>query len=344
MIKQFRISLIILLVVSSFSAKAITVFAHGVADNGNQAKMLLREKTIFGPLDAFDFADAAKDKSWWPIDRIISEMTSVFGRSKHRPFGKQTNRGKMFMGQTEDIQLLTEKLNEHKDEPVILYGASRGAACAVSTLGEMKNINNIQALILESPPADMLDAIDNFSAKLGIPLPRFLFRKIFYKYPENPYTPFDAVKDITAKNKHLPIFIFTTAGDAVVNPSQPWKLYVEFKEAGCENVYICESPKGRHCKMHLLDEADAHNHYHAPVQAFYKRHGLLQEHYAHFKCNHIDIKMFQPTIEAAQQKIEALLDKRKKQYRYNFTRNIFTGALLASITAVYYYSQIYKKK
>lgn len=333
--KKSLVILMALLSVGSFSLEAAkdaqpsitTVFCHGIIDNNSQINHYLN-KSIFGKNFSFDFPDATPNRSI-NFDGLISQVTGLFNKSEEKPFGKQINRDQMFMGQTKDIECLGENLLPLKNEPVILYGVSRGAATIISYLGKAQDISNIKAIVLEAPPANMLDAIDNTSAKIGITLSKKLFSKIFYQYPEDPYTPIDAIKDI--QNKDLPIFITYSAADTTVNPSQAWKLYKTFKENGFKNVYIHEIETGRHCHLHL--KQNFYREYCLPVQSFYKKFNLFNR-----EVINIELYNLQPTVKYAENKIKQFLDQRNVSYQLNRKKNALKIAILATLSSLLYYS------
>jgi predicted esterase len=318
-----------------FSAEALpdqplTIFCHGIVDNEHQAKnypFLDQVQT-----DALQFSDVELDASW-SLSGLISRISSRSGRSPLKPYGKQVNRDQMFMGQTKDIETLTSKVQKHSGKPIVLYGASRGASTIVSYLGQAEKTDTIRAVILESPAADMLDAVSNFSAKLGVPLPTSLFRWIFYRYPEKPYTPLSAINDITCRE--LPIFILYTREDTTVHPAQAWVLYKAFKEKGFNNVYIHEIQKGRHCHLHL--EQDFETSYCAPVKAFYNRYAG-----GRFSPTAFDVTLAQPSIEQAELKIAEFNNNRAANYAAKIRQNIAIFSTITIVSAFLYYLKRHK--
>lgn len=319
--KNFIILFVLLLPAFSKSNDPKTYFFHGIVDNETQVKPLCK-KTVFGDIISENFPDASTcDSSAGIVTKCLAQITSQRERSAERPNGRVMNLEKMYLGQGPDIDHVLNTIKSYPTENAILYGASRGASTIVSALGKMHDheIKNVKAVILESPVADMLSSVDFYSAQLGIRLPERLFRAIFYQYPAKPYTPLQAIKDI--KNKNIPIFIFTTAKDTVIDPAQPWILYRAFLQAGFKNVYISESPQGKHCKMHLEDQSIIHNHYYAPVQAFYKKYNLHKNDHSNFQCDNINLKDFQPSVEEAQEKIDFYKKKRALLFKKNLARN-----------------------
>jgi len=289
----------------------VTIFCHGIVDNNSQIDNYI-EKSIFGRSFSFDFPDATpcRDKSF---AGLISRASRMVGKTKKKPHGKNVNVDQMFLGQDQDLECLRRVVEDHPDEPIILYGASRGGAAVISYLGQAHDTSNIVAVILESPPADMLDSIEQFSAKLGVQLSEKIFRSIFHRYPKNPYRPIDAILDI--ENKNLPIFITFSAEDATVNPSQSWILYQTFKAAGFTDVYINEIETGRHCHLHL--KKDFKTVYCDPIKAFYQKYNLFRFP----SLNKVNLEKYQPTLEIAQDKIDQHTTKRQKQYKNSKKRN-----------------------
>jgi hypothetical protein len=341
MTKSFILLLALFSMNLDLSAESIkppvtTVFCHGVVDNNSQINHYI-DQSIFGKTFSFDFPDATPDNSI-SLTGVISKISGLSGKTEQKPCGKQVNRDQMFMGQTKDIECLENNLEQFKNKPVILYGASRGAATIISYLGKKTDTSNVKAIVLEAPPADILDGVDNFSAKLGLSLPHALLRTIFYRYPENPYTPIDAIKDI--QNKDLPVFITHSAEDTTVNPSQPWKLYKKFKECGFKNVYINETETGRHCHLHLKE--DFHKRYCVQIQSFYEKFDLFNNESTikgkeFYFLSNIESYSLQPSIEYADAKIKEYTDQRNALYQFNKKRNASLITALAIAAACYLY-------
>lgn len=301
-----------LITIDSLQSKnPVTIFCHGVVDNYSQIDNY-NKKSIFGDTCSFDFPDATPcpDKSF---AGLISQVSRKIGRTRKKPNGKNVNLDQMFLGQDQDLECLRREIEAHRDRSIILYGASRGGAAVVSWLGQAHDTSNIIGVVLEAPPTDMLDTVIQFSAKLGIRLSEQTFRSIFHRYPENPYRPIDAIRDI--KNKNLPIFITHSAEDVTVNPSQPWILYQAFKEAGFTNVYINEIETGRHCHLHLKE--DFQEAYCEPIKAFYQKYNF----FTFVEKSDVNLDQYQPTIEIAQHKITQYQEERKQLYLKNKRRN-----------------------
>ena len=321
---------------NNIDSATTTVFCHGIIDSQKQINNYTGDgsiigRSIFGKTFSFDFPDVIPDNSI-SLNGLLSKISGFIYKIMKKSSGHQINRDQMFMGQTKDIKCLEENLINLKNNSLILYGVSRGAGTIISYLGQTKKIFNIKAIILEAPSADMLDGIDNFSSKCGLSLPHSLFRKIFYQYPKNPYTPIKAIKNI--KNKDVPIFITHSAKDAIVNPSQSWKLYKTFKENGFKNVYIHEIKTGQHCLPHL--EKSFHEDYCIPIQLFYKKFNLLNNEIMDTfnDVKNIETYNLQPSSEYADAKIKQYIDQKDALFLENQFKII---AILIIITASYIY-------
>ena len=318
------------------SGKTHTVLCHGVVDTGlnqlsryDSATNDNNRSSIFGETSTFDFPDAQPSYSWWPLVRTISFLSSLFKRTKLRPNGKMVDRAHWFLGQDKDLECLSDHIKTiQKDKDLILYGCSRGGSAAINYAAE--NNPQVKALALESPVADMLDG------PRGMLWGEPLFRFIFYKYPQNPTPPVEAIKDI--QDKALPIFIIYTPDDTTVHQSQAWKLYCEFKEQGFKNVYIKEFPQGRHCYLFLENVFETH--YCDPIKAFYDKHKLHAEKFGRTKDLLDDC---QPTLKEAQAKRDELLtEKQKSDKKKSILIASFTAICLASTLALAY--KIYTSK
>ncbi len=213
-----------------------TIFCHGIVDNKDQ--MNRYAQFLENPKKTFDFVDA-QIPSTWDVNSLIFSVCSWFG--------KRVNREKMYMGYGQDVESLSEQINPH--EHYILFGFSRGGTAIINYLAE-HDADNIQAIVLNAVPADIVQSIDDIQKSLGYTFAptrndqEKLFHTLFPAYPIGSIPSTQAVKYI--KNKHLPIFIAHAKTDTLVHISSAWQLYIAFLQAGCTNVYLCELESGQH--------------------------------------------------------------------------------------------------
>lgn len=244
-----------------FAEQPTTLFLHGIVDTKNQLHRY--EDFIQHPKKSFDFPDAQQPLDW-DLNNVIFQSSALFG--------KHVNRAKMFMGQGEDIETVKKEINS--DESYILFGFSRGGAAAINYLAQY-NPENIQALILNASPADMLETVNAMQHKMGYKFAptradqEYIFTTIFPAYPMNSTPPIDAIAHI--KNKDLPIFIVHAQTDTVVHISASWQLYKAFLQAGFTHVYLCQLESGEHKAYH--NSPDKEKFLHA-LHSFYKKYGF----------------------------------------------------------------------
>ncbi|MBV8660784.1 MAG: alpha/beta fold hydrolase [Candidatus Dependentiae bacterium] len=243
------------------SQQPTTLFLHGIIDTKKQLHRY--EDFIQHPKKSFDFPDAQKPLDW-DLNNLIFKVCSSFG--------KHVNRTKMFMGQGEDIETLKNEIKP--DESYILFGFSRGGAAAINYLAQY-NPKNIQALILNASPADMLETVNTMQHNFGYKFAptradqEYIFATMFPAYPMNSTPPVDAIAHI--KNKDLPIFIVHAQTDSVVHISASWQLYKAFLQAKFTDVYLCQLKSGEH--KAYPNSPDKETFLHA-LHSFYKKYGF----------------------------------------------------------------------
>ncbi len=304
-------------------ARHSTIYAHGIVDGPTQIDR-------FDPAIATDhrkavaFTDTLSETGWGP-----NGWTSTISTR----FGKPVNRSKMCMGQAQDIDTIKEAIDEHPSDQVILYGCSRGAATLINYMA-LYNPDNVQALVLDAPPANMPGSLHAALAKIGLhkSWDETLFNKLFPAYPCNSVIPVNAIKDI--KNKALPILLVHSKTDSKVAFVNSLRLYREFKQQGFNNVHLAAMPSGRH--SFLLQDPEVRDKYLRAVHSFYKSYSLPHnEAYAT-----ADIKDYAYNLDQATQEIQSYEQMLEEQYNYSKTRNeVATGAtaLLAFLVALYKY-------
>ncbi len=214
-----------------------TLYCHGLSCKGERVQGLIRQNVIQNPAKGFNFNDHKK-----------------------------------CLGQADDITTLAAQIDP--DENYILYGRSRGGAAAVNYLAQ-HNPSNIQALILDAAPADMLNVVDEIQHKVGCLIlhnkddKEFAIRVLYPGYPQNSIPPVQAIENI--ENKHLPVFIVHSHNDRTVNMRSAWQYYKAFKQANFTDVYLCELQYGGHVRN--ASGSDSHI-YKTALHSMYKKHGF----------------------------------------------------------------------
>lgn len=220
---------------SASQVSPITLYCHGVCGNSTQINDY--KDMIEGEFQAFNFPDAQKPKGL-SMNKIIHTLCQRLLKKQH------INREKMYLGQGQDIETIKEQIDPNKS--YILYGLCRGAAAIINYMAQY-NPENIDALVLDEAPANMLDIVENimFTDKNGNSIPSTPIQReqwLRFCCPSYPRQAKSPLENITAiKNKNLPIFLsYGIKGSTFHYPASAWKLYLKLKKAGFQHVYICE--------------------------------------------------------------------------------------------------------
>lgn len=245
-------------------AQTITLFSHGIADTGKQVRQYLISYTksdgtvcsndrylINTPYISFNYPDAT-DKFY----RVNYNETS---------FGQENEIGRLHKAY--------QKTNEYFENcDVILWGLSRGASNLCIFAG-LYPIDNVKAIVLESPYCTMTDVIESIMRKKGLdwlPLSygETVAEFIFKKYTRYGYSPANCIENIS---KNIPIFITCSEEDHLVPFSSSINVYKKLIESGHKHVYIFITKQGKHAA--ILQGPDGHIYQHV-LNAFYKKYNL----------------------------------------------------------------------
>ena len=329
MIKKLNFIIYIFIIQNCWLLQAqqpMTIFCHGIVDNKTQADRY--EQFLQEPKTAFDFPDAQTPEGY-NLNNLIFQCSSFFG--------KPVNRDTMHMGQSLDIETLKNQIKP--DNNYILYGVSRGGATTISYLAK-HNPDNVQALIIDAAPADMITAVDELQHKIGYKFAadrdaqEYIFNTIFPAYSAGSTPPVDDIINIV--NKDLPIFIVHAHTDTTVTIQSAWRYYVAFLQAGFTHVYLCELQVGKHA--HYMKGPDSSRYLQA-LHSFYKAHNLTyNDDYAT-----MDIRELQPSAQEIIDKLEIAQQKTLADYETQKAINIAATqtivALLLLATAIYFYKK-----
>ena len=268
----------------------ITVYCHGLNCKARRVKGLVEQNIIQEPADSFSFDDR-----------------------------------KSCLGQSRDIETL-KIVTEPDDENYILYGRSRGGAAIISYLA-LHNPTNIQAIILDAAPADMVDRVDEIQYSLGAYIfqtrehKEWIMRQLYPAYPKNSIPPIASIPNID--NKELPVFLVHSDDDHIVNIRSGLKNYKAFKQAGFQNVYFCNLQHGGHA--YNAKGSDCHL-YRTALHSFYKKHGFQHDPQ---QPTVDDLTYLQPTIEQVDEKIENHENQLQAKFKNRRAMNIFIGVHIA---------------
>lgn len=204
----------------------------------------------------------------------------------------------MHMGCDKDIQALQDQMTPDKN--YILYGLSRGGSTAISYI-QQNNPKNIDAVIIDAAPANVVDAIDEFQHAIGC---RFTTDKkaqeqIFnFLFPAYIIGSIPAIENIAnMSNKELPIFIVHAKTDTRVHIRSAWQFYAAFLHAGFTNVYLVELDHGKHGYYMNGQDADRYGH---ALHSFYKKYNFS---YNPEFATIDNLEKFQPALQDITQKI-----------------------------------------
>ena len=298
----------------SFCKQPITVFCHGIIDNKSQINRY--ENFIEQPATSFDFPDAQQPEDW-DFNTLIYQSISLFG--------KRVNRDKMFMATGQDIATLHQQIDP--EQSYILYGLSRGGAAAINYLAQ-HNQNNIQALILEGTPADMIDAVNHFQHSIGYkisqerPTKELIYHMVFPAYQLESTPPVANIAKIS--NKHLPVLIVQSQDDVRVPVDAAYKLYLAFLDAGFTNIYLCILHQGKHA---FYTQGTNKNLYLHALHSFYKKYGFA---YNREFATLDDLTSFQPSSQEISKKLHLhqhqIESKYEDQKYFNQKITLFVAA------------------
>jgi len=302
------------------SKQPTTLFCHGIVDSKSQADRY--QDFLQEPKVAFDFPDA-QEPSGLNFNNLIFNSCAFCGK-------KPVNLEKMYMGQGPDITALKKQI--HPKESYVLYGLSRGGSTIVNYLAQ-NNPKNIQAVVLDAAPADMVSTVNILQHTIGYKLAptrayqEYVFNTLFPAYPINSITPLQDIARIN--NKNLPVLIVHSHKDTRVHISSAWQLYLAFKQAHFTNVYLLELTQGTHA--HYMKGPEK-NVYLNALHSFYKKYNLAHNS----EQSNINLQELQPSQSKISEKLQTYYDQLEDTYQKQnqFNKNIIAGLLL--ITGISY--------
>jgi len=243
--------------------QTVTLFSHGIADTWKQVRGYAKSYTkkdivhhndrclISTPFVSFNYPDATNR-----FYRVNYNETS---------FGQENEIGRLHSA-------YQQTLSKFEDCDVILYGLSRGAS-NVCIFAGLNQLDNVKALLLESPYFTMGEVIESIMIKknltwLPLSYGETVAEFIFKKYTRYGYSPANCIENIS---KDIPIFIICSKEDHLVPYSSSINVYKKLIESGHKHTYIFITDQGRHAA--ILQGPNGEK-YQWVVNAFYKRYNL----------------------------------------------------------------------
>jgi len=262
---------------SSLEAKLTYLYAHGIADDKNQAYLYTKTNPSNPThmidnenhdLLTFNFPDAGQGI----IYPKINTWTDLFKVAQHiRKMSYKVDRAHTSFAQENEIKALNDA-HATIDTDVIGFGVSRGASTFITWLGSANEAkHNIKALILESPFDSMDSVLRNMLGEKLYNNPRTrrwghsLISFVFSQYKKDGITPLGVAANIP---KELPILIVCSQEDSRVPVSSSKKLYDELVATGHTNVHFVMLDRGDHGKL------SKNERYCHATHAFYQRYDL----------------------------------------------------------------------
>jgi hypothetical protein len=241
----------------------ITVFSHGVADTWKQVHGYVKSYKkdgltyrndrflIHTPFLAFNYPDATTK-----FYRVNYNETS---------FGQENEIGRLH-------KAYKTAMSYGDNCNIILWGLSRGASNVLIFAG-LYQLDNIKALILESPYFSMGEVIESLMIKknlgwLPVSYGETIMEFIFKRYTRHGYSPAKCIENIA---KDIPIFIICSKEDHLVPFSSSINVYKKLVESGHKHTYIFITDQGRHAA--ILQGPDGEK-YQWVINAFYKKYNL----------------------------------------------------------------------
>jgi hypothetical protein len=244
--------------------KVITIFSHGIADTWKQVHGYVKSYKkqnimyrndrylIHTPFISFNYPDAI-DKFY----RVNYNETS---------FGQENE-----IGRLNKAYISAQSYCKNYCD-IILWGLSRGASNVLIFAGLYK-LNNVKAIVVESPYYTMSEVIESLMTKKGLswlPLSygETVTEFIFKRYLRSGWSPAKCLENIP---KEIPILIICSEEDRLVPASTSINIYKKLVESGHKHTYIFVTGYGKHA---AILQGPNGEQYQQVVNAFYKKYNL----------------------------------------------------------------------
>lgn len=243
----------------------ITLFSHGMFDTLKQAHLYSKLNELNDYNDLYLFTTP-----YYSFNYPDSVIALKIGDYRETSFG-QKNEIKRLHSAYKKAQI---KANKKFDSvcDFILFGLSRGASNQL-IFAATHQLDNVKALVVESPFNIMSDVIDNLMHKYNvgfIPLSygQYMAECIFGRYKRDGLCPRDCVENIS---KDMPILIICSKQDSLVPYTSSIDIYKKLITSGHEHTYIFIADYGHHAKILYGPDGEK---YQAITHAFYKKYNL----------------------------------------------------------------------
>ena len=266
------VALALIMMPFSSISKTITLFSHGIAAKGTRqvqcyTPSFIKNNTLHHNKHhiintsyvAFNYPDAT-DRFY----RVNYNETS---------FGQENEISRLYKTYRNIThKIYPELLSVFEDIGIILTGVSRGASNHLIFAG-LHVLDNVKAMVLESPYHMMQEVIENMMLKknlswLPVSYGETVAELIFRKYTRYGYSPANCIENIS---KDIPILIICSQEDHLVPCSSSINVYKKLVACGHQHTYIFIAKQGRHAA--ILQGPDGEN-YQYVVNAFYKKYNL----------------------------------------------------------------------
>lgn len=227
----------------------ITLFSHGVGGDHGQADFY---KTLFC---------------------TENYITFNYPNAPEKLFARNHKTGLAQQSEMDSLEYVIDVAATY-NQPVVMYGVSRGASVIVNVIGSCaaknKPLPTIAAIILESPFAHCEDVIQGYAQQFKLPpfFMRFLAKRFFKEYHQQKNAPIDWVLHIPDT---VPVLLICTSEDTIVPAFSTKRLYAKLCEAGRSNAHLLEFPEGIHAN---ITWGRYGREYHLVLHTFYRTYGL----------------------------------------------------------------------
>ncbi|MBY0110376.1 MAG: prolyl oligopeptidase family serine peptidase [Candidatus Babeliaceae bacterium] len=270
---------------ASGHARRITnfVFSHGFASCKVKADAYKQARVIPPTAEQFNYSDAC----------LSFEASQGYGIA--------LDFWNSCIGQSADVDRLAHEVNKY-DEPVVLFGESRGAATIINYLASKHATSGrVVAAVLDSP-FDRLKSVLALRLKLlglqRLLSPESIERLVPYiclKYKPHGAQPIESIEKI---NPTIPLMLIASTQDDIVPHACSIELYKKLLKQGHERVYLLLLSQGKHGWIMQGPKAKI---YRKVVYAFYQKysidHGIQDDHEMSTSSYDILQDLCKPTLE-----------------------------------------------
>ncbi len=215
-----------------------------------------------GPQDPFDVEHDLMAHLLEPLYSLVYLYNGISGLTPY-----WTNPFKINLAQEDDLNYALLRVKgalRETDKDLILYGCSRGAAVALSTLAllDKRSQNRIKLVVCEG----IFDSVENvLDTRFGPTMASIVRRLLSYtRYRPYGYTPLRLVPFLP---KSVPVVIVTSTTDRVVTSECTMNLYRALKEQ-VDRVYGLLLTRSSHSGYSSDYPDDAVNYYTAMINIY----------------------------------------------------------------------------